>query len=549
MKKKLMSFLMVVVLIITALSLPTAAPNAQAATFEDLNQSQIVTAMGAGWNLGNQLDAYAGDTVATQTPSETAWGNPVITQSLIDAVANAGFKTIRIPVTWGNKIGAAPTYTIDPTYLNRVKEVVDYAINDNLYVIINIHHDIWINQPGAQDQAPINDELGKVWAQISTAFESYDEHLIFESMNEIGGDVSSTNEAQYAASINAYNQTFVTAVRSTGGNNAKRWLSIPGIYTIIDYTLKPSFVIPNDSLCTATGKRIMIAVHFYQPWEFGLRSDDIVTQWGSTAPDPAKTSGWGNEDYMTSLMVSLYNRFMSQGYPVVVGEYGSIDKSQVDPANLQCRELYAKTMCELAKQYGAVPVYWDNNYNEKYGFGLFDRATRTITQPTLINTIVNVFSTTATPTPTPTTLDGIYYIKNVNSNLNLDVNGASTANKASLIQYTYNGASNQKFKLVSAGNGYYYIYTGVTGYSKVLDITQKKTADGTPIIQYQYNGGTNQQFEVKQISPGVYSILTRLTSSNSALTVTDASTANYATIEQRSYTGASNQQWILTTTN
>lgn len=364
-------------------------------SIKQLNSSQIVSSMGAGWNLGNQLEASSNG-----NPSETAYGNPVITKNLITAVKNAGFKTIRIPVSYLNKIGGAPNYTIDRAWLNRVKEVVDYAYSQNMYVIINIHADgynsvpySWLLCNGA-DQKTIRAKYAKVWQQIASTFSNYNEHLIFESMNEeFDGSYGAPNRTYYS-NINALNQTFVDTVRKTGGNNASRWLLIPGWNTNIDYTAgNYGFQLPSDryrsSSVPSSEKRIMISVHYYSPWDFCGEESGNITQWGNTATNSSKKSTWGQEDFLNSQLQSMYNRFVKNGYPVVIGEYGSIDKSNFDSSNNNYRAIFAKKVCQTAKKYGAVPVYWDNGYNGQYGFGLFNRYNNAVTQQGIINAIMS----------------------------------------------------------------------------------------------------------------------------------------------------------------
>ncbi|MDF2845225.1 MAG: Cellulase [Herbinix sp.] len=359
-------------------------------TMDQLTQSQIVTAMGAGWNLGNALEANSNG-----TPSETAWGNPTITKALITAVKNAGFKTIRIPVSYLSYIGASPNYTINSTWLARVKEVVDYAYSQGLYVIINVHGDGYNTVTGGwllcngSDQTTIKAKYTKVWQQIANTFKDYDEHLIFESMNEVFDGTYNTPNTTYYSNINAYNQIFVDTVRQTGGNNSSRWLLIPGWNTDINYTVGSyGFQMPTDtyrsSVVPSTQKRIMVSVHYYAPWDFCGEESMTITQWGASSTDSSKKSTWGQEDFLTSQFNSLYTKFTSQGYPVVIGEFGSIDKS-----NASYRAAFAFAVSKASKQYGCVPVVWDNGYNGTYGFGLFNRSTNAVTQSTIINSIIS----------------------------------------------------------------------------------------------------------------------------------------------------------------
>ncbi|GKX67529.1 glycoside hydrolase family 5 protein [Inconstantimicrobium mannanitabidum] len=393
--------LAVIFLVVTAV--PGGSSVALAATisnsnFTQLNSSQIVSAMGAGWNLGNQLDANLNG-----TPSETAWQNPVITQALIQKVKAAGFKTIRIPVSYLSKIGSAPNYTVDPAWLVRIKQVVDYAYNQGLYVIINMHGDGYKSVSGSwllcdsNDQGTIKTKYQKVWKQIATTFASYNEHLIFESMNEEFDGTYGAPNTTYYANINAYNQIFVDTVRQVGGNNSSRWLLIPGWNTNIDYTVgNYGFKLPTDNYRSTSipksEKRIMISVHYYSPWDFCGDESGTVTQWGATSTNASKKSTWGQEDYLNSQFQSMYNKFVTQGYPVVIGEYGSIDKTNFDSANNTYRAAFAKAVCSTAKKYSCVPVYWDNGHNGQYGFGLFNRSNCTLTQQGIIDAIMSVMN-------------------------------------------------------------------------------------------------------------------------------------------------------------
>ena len=321
----------------------SAPKTAKAASFVNLNQSQITSAMGAGWNLGNQLEASLNG-----TPNETSWGNPTINANLIKAVKNAGFRSIRIPVSYLGKIGSNSSYTIDSSWLNRVQQVVDMCIANDLYVIINMHGDGYHSVDGGwlfcdgSNQTAIRAKYKACWKQIATRFQSYDQHLIFESMNEEFDGTYGTPNRTYYENINQLNQIFVDTVRTSGGNNAKRWLMLPGWNTNVNYTVGDyGFRVPTDNNCTAGGKRIMISVHYYDPWGFCGEESTTATQWGNKANNSSKVDSWGDESYLKSQFNSLYNKFCSQGYPVVIGEYGAIDKSAFDSNNTACRAEFA----------------------------------------------------------------------------------------------------------------------------------------------------------------------------------------------------------------
>ena len=412
MKNRLRSMFIAAVLVGTVVAGSFTAPfSVQAAkkdttSFEDLNQSQIVEAMGPGWNLGNQLES-----VTDNVPEETNWGNPVITEKLIQSVKAAGFKSIRIPVSYFAKIDDDKDYTIDSKCLDRVQEVVDYCIKNDLYAVINIHGDGYNTIDGSwllcngKNQTEIKKKYKKVWKQIAERFKNYDEHLLFESMNEeFDGSYSEPNK-EYYQNINDYNQIFVDTVRKTGDNNTKRWLIIPGWNTNIDYTAGDyGFKLPTDQYRDKSidkeEQRIMISVHYYSPWDFCGGENGVITQWGNEADDPSKTSTTCDETYMKNQLNLMKTTFADKGYPVFIGEYGSIDKTSYDSENEYYRAYFARKLCQLSRKNGCIPMYWDNGYNGVHGFGLFDRTTCEVTQPVIIDAIMEGFGQKASQNST-----------------------------------------------------------------------------------------------------------------------------------------------------
>lgn len=412
MKNRLRSMFIAAVLVGTVVAGSFTAPfSVQAAkkdttSFEDLNQSQIVEAMGPGWNLGNQLES-----VTDNVPEETNWGNPVITEKLIQSVKAAGFKSIRIPVSYFAKIDDDKDYTIDSKWLDRVQEVVDYCIKNDLYAVINIHGDGYNTIDGSwllcngKNQTEIKKKYKKVWKQIAERFKNYDEHLLFESMNEeFDGSYSEPNK-EYYQNINDYNQIFVDTVRKTEDNNTKRWLIIPGWNTNIDYTAGDyGFKLPTDQYRDKSidkeEQRIMISVHYYSPWDFCGGENCVITQWGNEADDPSKTSTTCDETYMKNQLNLMKTTFADKGYPVFIGEYGSIDKTSYDSENEYYRAYFARKLCQLSRKNGCIPMYWDNGYNGVHGFGLFDRTTCEVTQPVIIDAIMEGFGQKASQNST-----------------------------------------------------------------------------------------------------------------------------------------------------
>ena len=374
----------------TAVTEAAAAEN----TWDELDQTAITAAMGMGWNLGNQLEASS-----NKVPNETAWGNPTITEDLIKAVKAQGFNTIRIPVSYLSKIGDAPDYTIDSAWLDRVQEVVDYVVGNDMYAVMNIHGDGYYTVDGGwllcvdDNQDEIKAKYEAVWKQIADRFKDYDEHLIFESMNEEFDNTYGRPNKDGYANINEYNQIFVDTVRGTGSNNTKRWLLLPGWNTNVEYTAGSyGFVIPEDKLCESDGKRIMISVHYYDPYNFTLdeNSSSAKTQWGKYATE--NFDNWGQEDYVDSQMQKLHDTFVAEGYPVIIGEMGVQDKTHLSESFNEYRRYWLEYVVKSAKTNGCIPVYWDNGWNGKNGFGLFDRTSCTVTQQSLIDAMIRAIN-------------------------------------------------------------------------------------------------------------------------------------------------------------
>lgn len=397
--------LMLSTLMLTLTGFPVNAAEAKVANeFDQLNQDEIIKEMGAGWNLGNTMEAFS-----QYGPNEEMWGNPKVTPELFEAVKAAGFDTVRIPVTLLSAIDSAPEYKIDSAWLNRVKEVVDYAYNAGLYVILDgVHGDGYHTIDGAwllvtdQDQEKVKDKYQKVWQQYAEMFKDYDEHLIFESMNEVfDGNYSNPDTSLYK-NLNAYNQVFVDTIRQSGGNNAERWLLVPGWNTSIDQTAgNYGFELPTDSYRSddipSDEQRIMISAHYYSPYEFTLDNSSWITQWGSIATDESKKSSWGQEDYLDSQLEMMNEAFVKKGYPVVIGEYCATDKSDKDADNNTYRAYFAKMVSMTCKKYGAIPVYWDIGAQGPGGSCLIDRRTYQIVNQPIVEAIMTSIKGSTTP--------------------------------------------------------------------------------------------------------------------------------------------------------
>ena len=219
---------------------------------------------------------------------------------------------------------------------------------------------------------------------------------------EYDGTYGTPNKTAYN-NINDYNQIFVDTVRQTGGNNDRRWLLIPGWNTNINYTADNyGFVLPTDQYLSsdiASGeKRIMVSVHYYDPWDFcGTESAD-KTQWGSEATNQSKVPTWGDESYMASQFKKMNDKFVSQGYGVIIGEFGAINKANYDSRNKACRADYYQKVCYYAKQYELVPVAWDNGFDGDYGFCLINRYSCQVTHQDIIDAMMEIYRASSTAT-------------------------------------------------------------------------------------------------------------------------------------------------------
>jgi endoglucanase len=333
-----------------------------------------------GWNLGNSLDVPDG---------ETAWGNPRTTPELLRAVAAAGFRLVRIPVTWSPHTGPGPAYVIKSSWLERVTEVVSHARSAGLYAVINLHHDgadgykgvEWLTLNDAdgkttdENNAHVRARFVAVWSQIAKHFAGHGEELLFESMNEIH-DGYGPPDPRHFEFINELNHEFVKLVRASGGNNAQRHLIVPGYNTNIEHTVK-GFKPPADP----TPNRLILSVHFYDPYLFALQAQKQT--WGGASPG---RDDWGQEDHVVAQFDKLKAAFIDQGLPVLMGEYGATHQDGYD----DYRRYYIEYVTKAAVDRGIVPVYWDNGGRGSGGekFALFDRHTRRVLHPELLKAMM-----------------------------------------------------------------------------------------------------------------------------------------------------------------
>jgi aryl-phospho-beta-D-glucosidase BglC (GH1 family) len=370
-------FLYLAVIVALLVSLLSFAITAQAQTTLP-TAATVASGMTVGWNLGNTLESICG---------ETAWGNPTVTQTLIDKVKAAGFNSIRIPAAWNCH---ATNNTIDTAWLARVKQVVDYAINDGMYVILNEHWDDgWLeNHVTYADQAAVNAKQQTYWTQIANYFKSYDQHLLFAGTNETHQDYN-TPTTEYITVQQSYLQTFVNAVRATGGNNASRTLIVQTYNTNIQHGLN-YFTMPTDS----ASSRLMVEVHYYDPYDYTLNPSGSCMAWGAPYTQYSGCS-WAQESYMDSTFASVKAKWVNAGVPVILGEYGVVARSGL---NLASRAYYLKYLNTSAKNNGIKAFYWDNGVTAE--FSLFDRNSGATIDQTALTAIMQGAGVTPGPTAT-----------------------------------------------------------------------------------------------------------------------------------------------------
>ena len=343
--------------------------------------------LGAGWNLGNTFDAFADDIWGRSQPHmnmEKIWCGILTTQEMIHEIHAKGFSTIRIPVSWHNHLEDEESFRIREEWLDRVETVVRWALDEGLYVILNTHHDVdpRYYYPDSKHLESSKAYLTAIWSQVAPRFADVDEHLILESMNE-----PRLKDTQYEwyynpqvevcrdsnETISALNQCFVDTVRSAGGYNADRYLMLPGYDASPEGAMADTYHLPNDT----AKEKLLVSVHAYTPYSFALDLKGTAEFSADKQSDRSAVVGFMNQ---------LYEHFMVNGIPVVIGEYGALRKND----NLQSRvDFFAWYVASAAARQMPCLV-WDNNAFTGNGelFGFFDRKTLTWPYPEIIDAIM-----------------------------------------------------------------------------------------------------------------------------------------------------------------
>lgn len=342
------------------------------------NAVQLAAKFKLGWNIGNTLEAIGG---------ETAWGNPLISESYIQAVKQQGFNAIRLPCSWDQHADNA-TAKIQDAWLNRVKQVVQYCVNNDVYVLLNIHWDGgWLDANiNKAKKDSVNAKQKAFWEQIATTMRDFDEHLMFASANEPPAE----NAAQMDI-LTSYHQTFINAVRSTGGRNSYRVLVVQGPATDIDKTNDLMNTLPTD----AVKDRMMVEVHYYTPFQFCLMDGDaswgkMFYYWGAghhSTIEPDRNATWGEEGEVNSAFGKMKTKFADKQIPVIMGEYGAYRRGggRNVPRDLNTHnaavDYWLTYVTKQALANGFKPFFWDTG-------GALDRRNNSVLDKRTIDAII-----------------------------------------------------------------------------------------------------------------------------------------------------------------
>jgi len=357
----------------------------------DITATKLVADIRMGWNLGNTFDAHGErsgfselckDYIdSTPTEMEAAWVEHVTTKENINAIRAAGFNAIRIPVTWLKACDG--DFNIRNDWMTRVKEVVGYAVDNDMIISVDSHHDERYYSLLDKDMPETKKVFVRLWEQIAEGFKDYSEKLILEGLNEprtIDSEAEWYGTQEDHKNLNILNQLFVDTVRKTGGNNAKRILMIPTVAASASEVSQKAFILPKDTI----DNKLIVSIHAYEPYEFALETGhDRPVQWDINNPDDTSS--------ITEPLDLAYELFVSRGIPVIMGEMGALNRN-----NIESRVEWTKYYVTYAKSKG-IPCFWwdpwmtyvtcpdDEHDHWVETFGIFNRDTDTFDHPEIVN--------------------------------------------------------------------------------------------------------------------------------------------------------------------
>ena len=373
-----------------------------------LTATELAHYMAPGVNLGNTMEACDWNDVFTNNAglkSETSWQNDKTTESYIRSLKQQGFNSLRIPISWvAGHLTDKENMSIDPVWMKRIKEIVNYGLNAGLCVIINEHWDGgWMEHDAftsGVNVAEHKEMFRKLWTNIAKEFKTYDQRVLFAALNEPGvggaspqaqGDMLAPESKEFADRLLSYEQVFIDAVRAAGGNNVNRVLIVQAPKTEIDLAAMDSYDITR--LKDKAKNRLMAEVHFYDPYTFTLMDMDadwgkVALYWKEHAPadDQGRTVNtiWYNNknvdayQHITNQVMKVKQKFVDRGYPVVIGEYGANRKDaslfggNQEKHNESMMAWYGAVTAEMMKA-GLIPYVWDINVQPLPHMTIFDR--------------------------------------------------------------------------------------------------------------------------------------------------------------------------------
>ena len=351
-------------------------------SYVEESAAQAVKNMGIGTNFGNCTDVVAmwmNMNSNSVTDFEKAWGQEPTTKPMVDFLKKNGFNSVRIPVTWFQHMKADGT--VDEAWMNRIQEIVDYVIDNGMYCILNVHHDTgaddkdvkhWIKADEANYKEN-NEKFEYLWTQIATRFKNYDHHLVFEGYNEMLDADNTWNAPKNASSyvgLNGYAQSFVNAVRATGGNNETRNLIINTYAAANGDDVLNNLAIPTDKV----DGHIAVEVHTYAPWDWFAKG-----KWDASCSKE-----------IADMFTRLNRKFISKGIPCIIGEYGTHGSKSVSKTSsaseIQAAADQAADIVKQAKAYGVATFYWMSIFSEK------DRTVPQWTLPTVVEAMKKAYN-------------------------------------------------------------------------------------------------------------------------------------------------------------
>lgn len=455
--KKVAAAVLSAAMLAASLAIPTAA----AGSFETADDA--VKSITAGWNLGNTLDCK-GDWIGLYTEGkpadyEKAWGNPVTSKKLITAVKNAGFDAVRVPVTWAEHID--DNGNIDKAWLDRVQEVVDYVISQNMYCVLNVHHDAgsdgWL-EASSDCYKKNSGKFAGLWKNIAVRFKDYDKKLIFESFNEMLDSQDSWTDAKSSdayKAVNDFNQLFVNTVRKTGGNNSERNLMVQVYSASCSEKALGGFVLPKDT----AKDHLIIHAHNYDPQGFTASDATWTTM----------TDKWGTDSekaYFDRLFERLDKFSEQQGAPLVIGEFAADYKDNDDS-----RTVYANYFVSTAAKHGIKCFWWDTG-----SMALFDRNSCTVTHPSVVKALTKYTAEKASPKTTASSSDKLPapVVKLTKSSDKITLKWSAVEGASNYRVYRYDAKTKKYVKIKTVNGTSYTIKSPRSGSYKFVVCAVKK---------------------------------------------------------------------------